>query len=124
MLASTTCKLHSSKPWASLLQNHRVIVECAARAEVWLASQGSKNIANVVRRIDSFCESRIPFIKYTFHNLYTCKVDIVDGWVKAALVGVEEVDRIRLARVGAIKIGSGTHYYDTAEIGKVVNSAS
>lgn len=120
----TLCKSCPLRSCASLPQHHRIVVERAARPKVGLAAQRTKDIANIVRCIHPSCESRVPSLQDAFHDSNPRQIDILERGLEAPLVGIEEVDRVRLPRIRAIEIRRRAHDDDAAEVGKIVDCAA
>jgi hypothetical protein len=74
-------------------------------------------LSNIVRRIDTMDESRVPSLKNALHNLDASEINILDRGRESTLLGrLEEVHTRLLARVRTVEIRSRAHDDDAAEV--------
>jgi hypothetical protein len=88
------------------------------RQQKQLASQAWEHLLpNIVRRIDTMNESRVPTLKNALHNLDTSKIDVLDrGRESSLLRRLEQVHTGRLARVRTVEVGRRAHDDDAAKV--------
>lgn len=79
------------------------------RAKVGIASQCAEDVANVVGGLDPLSERGVPPTKDAADNFDAGTVDVLDRWLEATLMGVEQVRGRSLARPRAIEVGGGAH---------------
>ena len=116
-------KLHVPLPLAPL-QNDGIVIEHAARPKIRRPSQSTKNIANVIRRIDPLRKRGVPPGQNPLDDLHSGQVNILDRRLEPALVRVEQIIGGRLAGIRPVEVGSGAHDDDAAEVGEVVERAA
>ncbi|KAM3087910.1 hypothetical protein ACMFMG_012201 [Clarireedia jacksonii] len=107
-----------------ILDGNLLAAELASWTEIWLSSQASEDIANVVGSIDTSSECRVPAVQKTLDNFGTGQVDVLNRWLESTLVGVQKVELDRDTWVWTIEIGACAHDDDTGEVNEVVNGGT
>ena len=78
----------------------------AAQSEIRLAPERSKDVSDVVRRLDASLERRVPVIQDALDDQDSRVVDVVDSDDKAVLVHESEVLKRRDTRRLPVKVGA------------------
>lgn len=107
-----------------LLQHDRIIIKLRPGSEIRFPAQTPKDIPDIIRRIDAPPESALPASQNPLNDFDTREIDIPQRGLEAALVGIPQIDRARLARERTVEIRGRAHDDDAAEIGAVVEGGA